>query len=394
MIHYIGFYNEPGDIDERKPLKVFASTEKMNYIASVLSKKNKVRVVSPGFSTANNNFTEKNIEKEKFEVRYLNAFGDGKEALTVKKIFSGAKEIKRYIDSEVRHDDKIIFYSVPSMWLLLRNTLIKHKCILELEELYYFDKSIMNPIRCVYKMIENDAISRISRIIYVSDTLKKNVQKDGIVIYGPFESYQPSITDTKDKSEVNILYSGSIDETRGAFNLAKALVYISEKGLLDRKLNVRVSFVGYFHGKNAYRQRKDFVGILELINKNGIKAVFKENLSGDEMKKEIIGADICVMPQKISSVFSEYSFPSKLPRYLSYGKLVVSSAIKPVIESPFGGLVVPYYSDDADVLAAALVKAIDLVYSGEFCGRKDKILNEIRKLTSKQEKELLELLNW
>ena len=40
------------------------------------------------------------------------------------------------------------------------------------------------------------------------------------------------------------------------------------------------------------------------------------------------------MPQKISSVFSEYSFPSKLPRYLSYGKLVVSSAIKPVIESP------------------------------------------------------------
>ena len=211
MIHYIGFYNEPGDIDERKPLKVFASTEKMNYIASVLSKKNKVRVVSPGFSTANNNFTEKNIEKEKFEVRYLNAFGDGKEALTVKKIFSGAKEIKRYIDSEVRHDDKIIFYSVPSMWLLLRNTLMKHKCILELEELHYFDKSIMNPIRCVYKMIENDAISRISRIIYVSDTLKKNVQKDGIVIYGPFESYQPSITDTKDKSEVNIPAYGCSD---------------------------------------------------------------------------------------------------------------------------------------------------------------------------------------
>ena len=72
----------------------------------------------------------------------------------------------------------------------------------------------------------------------------------------------------------------------------------------------------------------------------------------------------------------------------------MSSAIKPVMESPFGDLVVPYHSDDVDVLAAALVKAIDLVYSGEFCGRKDKILNEIRKLTSKQEKELLELLNW
>ena len=255
MIHYIGFYNEPGDIDERKPLKVFASTEKMNYIASVLSKKNKVRVVSPGFSTANNNFTEKNIEKENSKLDTLMRLEMGRKLLLLKNLL-GSKEIKRYIDSEVRPDDKIIFYSAPSLWLL-RNTLMKHKCILELEELHYFDKSIMNPIRCVYKMIENDAISRISRIIYVSDTLKKNVQKDGIVIYGPFESYQPSITDTKDKSEVNILYSGSIDETRGAFNLAKALVYISEKGLLDTKLNVRVSFVGYFHGKNAYRQRKD-----------------------------------------------------------------------------------------------------------------------------------------
>lgn len=93
MIHYIGFYNEPGDIDERKPLKVFASTEKINYIASVLSQENKVRIVSPGFSTTNNNFTEKNIEKEKFELRYLSTCGDGKEALTVKKIFSGARDL-------------------------------------------------------------------------------------------------------------------------------------------------------------------------------------------------------------------------------------------------------------------------------------------------------------
>jgi len=105
---------------------------------------------------------------------------------------------------------------------------MKHKYILELEEMYYFDKPMMNPTRCAYKMLEGDAISRSSRIVYVSDTLKKNIQKDEIVIYGPFENYQPSMTSARGESEVNILYSRSIDETRGAFNLAKALVHLSK----------------------------------------------------------------------------------------------------------------------------------------------------------------------
>lgn len=157
LIHYIGFYNEPGDIDERKPLKSFASTEKMNYIASILSRKTKWGLFHPGFQPSIA-FSKKRGLKRKFEVIYLSACGDGKDALTIKKIIWGAREIKNYITKFVEVDDKIIFYSTPAMWLFLRNTLMRYEWILELEEIYYYDKSKINPIRYAYKLLENDAI--------------------------------------------------------------------------------------------------------------------------------------------------------------------------------------------------------------------------------------------
>jgi len=393
LIHYIGYYNEPGDIEEREPMKVFASTEKMNYIASILSKSNKVRIVSPGFSCSHGSFEEKKIEKKDFDVIYLKTHGDGKNNLSLKKIAVAAKEIRSYISYHVRSDDKIIFYSVPSMWLFLKDILTRYDWILELEELYYFDKPHINPIRWVYKSLENGAIAMSKKIIYVSETLKKKVGKDGVVIYGPFEDYEPNTAPVRSKTDVKIIYTGSIDETRGAFLLAKAFAQGSEMRMLPNGLNIEVSFIGYFHGRNAYKQKKEFMTILDSINRNGIKAVFKENLSGNELREEIIKADICVMPQKISSKFSEYSFPSKLPRYLSYGKLVVSSAIKPVVESSFGGLVISYYSDNTAELLKAITRAIELVRSGESCEYENKILNKIRKMVSEQEENLIRFLD-
>lgn len=393
MIHYIGFYNESGDIEEREPMKVFASTEKMNYIASILSKSNKVRIVSPGFSCSHGSFEEKNIEKKDFDVIYLKTHGDGKNNLSLKKILEAVKEIRNYISDHVRSDDKIIFYSAPSVWLFLKDILTRYDWILELEELYYFDKPHINPIRWVYKSLENGSIATSTKILYVSEALKRKVRKDGIVIYGPFEDYHPNMQRVRSKTDVKIIYTGSIDETRGAFILAKAFAQGSEMRMLPKDLNIEVSFIGYFHGRNAYKQKREFMTILDSINRNGIKAVFKENLSGNELREEIIKADICVMPQKISSKFSEYSFPSKLPRYLSYGKLVVSSAIKPVMDSSFGDLVIPYYSDDTEELIKAITKAIELVYSGKSCEYENKILNKIRKMVSEQEENLIRFLD-
>jgi len=394
LIHYIGFYNEPGDIEEREPMKVFASTEKMNYIASILSKSNKVRIVSPGFSCSHGSFEEKKIEKKDFDVIYLKTLGDGKNNLSVKKILVAAKEIRNYIRDHVRREDEIVFYSAPAMWLFLKNILTRYDWILELEELHYFDKPHINPIRWVYKSLENSTIAMSKKIIYVSETLKKKVEKDGIVIYGPFEDYQPNTPPVRSKTDVKIIYTGSIDETRGAFLLAKAFAHGSEMRMLPNDLNIEVSFIGYFHGRNVYKQKEEFMAILDSINRNGIKAVFKENLSGSELREEIIKADICVMPQRISSKFSEYSFPSKLPRYLSYGKLVVSSAIKPVMESSFGGLVIPYYSDDTEELLKAITKAIELVYAGKSCEYEKEILNKIRKMVLEQEENLVRFLDY
>ena len=388
MIHYIGFYNEPGDIEEREPMKVFASTEKMNYIASILAKSNRVRIVSPGFSCNHGSFEEKNIVKKDFDVMYLKTHGDGKDNLSMKKILVATKEIRNYISDHVKSDDKIIFYSVPPMWLFLKGILTRYDWVLELEELHYFDKSHINPIRWVYKSLENGAIATSRKILYVSEVLKQKVGKDGVVVYGPFEDYQPNKQRVRSKTDVKIIYTGSIDETRGAFLLAEAFAHGSEMRMFQKDLNIEVSFIGYFHGRNAYKQKKEFMTILDSINRNGIKAVFKENLSGNELREEIIKADICVMPQKISSKFSEYSFPSKLPRYLSYGKLVVSSAIKTVMESSFGDLVIPYYSDDTGELLKAITKAIELVRSGEPCEYENKILNKIRKMVSEQEENL------
>ena len=281
------------------------------------------------------------------------------------------------------------------MWLFLRNTLMRYEWILELEEIYYYDKSKINPIRYAYKLLENDAIRNSKKIIYVSETLKKKVGKDGIVVYGPFESCEEDekiVNHGRIDKSINVLYTGSIDKVRGAFTLAEAFAQISEKRSFQDK--IKVCFVGYFHGKHAYDQRKEFTTILEFINRNGIEALFKENLSSEEIQEEIRSSDICVMPQKINCRFSEYSFPSKLPRYLSYGKLVVSSAIKPVMESPFKKFIIPYYSDELESLIDALVKSFESFSSEKFSVQNKELRDEFKMIISNQEKVLLDFFEY
>lgn len=67
----------------------------------------------------------------------------------------------------------------------------------------------------------------------MSETLKKKVGKDGIVVYGPFESCEEDekiVNHGRIDKSINVLYTGSIDKVRGAFTLAEAFAQISEKG--------------------------------------------------------------------------------------------------------------------------------------------------------------------
>lgn len=387
-VFYFGFYSEPDHIPERIPVISPATTSKMKYIAETLSKNFETVIVSPGFSIRRGISQQKEIVGKNFKVLYLESKGDGKENLTFSKILYARKQIKKFVRENLNRDDCGIIYSQPwSLGLLVNELKVKGiNPVLELEELHYTNTLIPFWKRVIFRNIEKKAISSARNLILVNDILKKEIKNNSIVCHGMYRSPDLSQRKTHNR-EIRLLYSGAIDTERGVF------LFLESLGLMPNYLTnkIIVNITGYFHGSSCLFFKEKLGEKIGELSAKGLDINFKGLLPEKEFENLISDADICISPQLVKNTFSSFSFPSKILSYLSYGKLVVSSSLPCITESPFDTFLITYKEDDPLQLKEAIIRAINykkVFYESD----QKKLLSAIKKQSETFSKGLLSMI--
>ena len=152
--------------------------------------------------------------------------------------------------------------------------------------------------------------------------------RSNIVVNG---GYLPAVTVASEKSldfknPLKILYSGSFDAERGVERL---LGYFRDND--DKNFQLSFSGVGLLSGSIKLAAQKDdrlkYLGLLDLAN----------------YADAVRSADICINAQ-YSSI--SVNFPSKIGTYLAFGKIVLSTEINSLVNSPYSDLLIFYNDQD------------------------------------------------
>lgn len=111
----------------------------------------------------------------------------------------------------------------------------------------------------------------------------------------------------KQKGITTIVYTGKLNLAFGALNLVKAFHSIANP-------RIRLVICGSGEAKDEIAQ----------IAANDSRIDFKGQVTSDEARKCILDGDILVNPRPNNSVYTKYSFPSKIIDYLATGNPVVA----------------------------------------------------------------------
>lgn len=245
-----------------------------------------------------------------------------------------------YLIREVKPTDKIILYNGSKSFFIIMPVLVfklfkKTKYILELEELYSYKRNSYH-----LKLSERLSIKYASAYIIVNSKMQKfiNAEKPILINAGYYSIERESKPECKGKVDNNlqIVYTGRIDEVSGIDVFLESIQYITKKctikitGTGSKETDVRK-----FKNTNNLVEFK-FLGI---INQN-------------DYHELLCHSHIAINPINTKTDFSEISFPSKILKYLSYGLLVVSSKIEVLHDmGQLNKYIVVYHDDSPQQLA-------------------------------------------
>jgi hypothetical protein len=228
--------------------------------------------------------------------------------------------------------DIAVTYNFPPIYalpILIKRIFGRRKLVIEFEDFH-------NPsdIRYyLFKPFEYLGIKVATAFLASSEGMKTHLSglRPGshIVVNG---GYLPDVTVATERSEdennkpFEILYSGSFDAERGVENL---LGYFRDNN--DQNFQLSFSGSGLLSDSIKLAAQKDdrlkYLGLLDLV----------------EYADAIASADICINAQ-YSSI--SVNFPSKIATYLAFGKIVLSTEINSLVNSPYSDLLIFY--DDQD----------------------------------------------
>jgi len=388
-VFYFGFYTETDHIPERNPVFSPATTSKMKFIAEVLSPYFDTTIVSPGFSVKRGVSLQKTVTNKEKQNCIPRLFGDGRRNLTFPKVLFARKQLKKFIREYLTQDDAVIIYSQPWSLGILCHELTKKglQPILELEELHYTNKLIPLWKRMIFKNVEKKAIDAASNLIVVNDILNKEINKNSLVCHGMYRFPKDTALKRLNHKKIRLLYSGAIDPERGVFLFLESLKTLPR----NFKNEMQVDITGYFHGPEFISLQEQMNRAVKALFADGFNIDFKGLLPEEELEDLVSMADICISPQLIENNFSSFSFPSKILYYLSFGKLVVSSSLPCINESPFKNFLVTYDKDDPNLLREAIIKAIhfkEVFYEQE----QEKLISLMRNLFEAFSKGLISMI--
>ena len=238
-----------------------------------------------------------------------------------------------WVIKNVKTGDTVITYNFPPIYaipILIKKIFISFRLIVEFEDFYNKDDKrhfLYGPFE---KFGINFANSFIASSVGMSNYIKENRNNTKIIINGGyFEDVNTKLEGNQDSlNTTKIVYSGTLDKERGIKDLIK-LFQSNKSDKFDLTFSGSGPLEKYIKEISVQDSRVSFVGLL----------------NEDDYNILIRNSHICVNPQWTSI---SVNFPSKITMYLSYGKIVLSTKIDSLVNSPYKDLLNFYDEDNAE----------------------------------------------
>jgi len=344
FVYFVSLAIDPEKIQERIPIHTPATSLRMKYIISAIrrsSKKTELIIVSQGSGHRGDIQYKRELEyygvPDTKEV-YLGYFGCGllqQMSLIANSIIWMTKNIKK--------DDIIITYNFEpriAVPLIITRLYRQYKLIIGFEELYHTMGGIY---KIPYTLCEILGI-KISHgfITCSSETAKiiRKIRKDDppvVMSYGYPGVYSKSTERRSDKKRLHLLYSGTLDNYRGIRDL------IHSMSLVDDIADLTIT------GKGPLSLE------IQKISRTQKNIIYQGYLDDKMLDTLLDECDVCINSTPADTQFSKYSFPSKIIFYLCKGKIVVSTRLDVLINSPYQELIHFYDSSDPQSFRNVLI---------------------------------------
>lgn len=332
-IKYIGFY----DLTESKVKRVanLAAINKMDYIADAIQQAGyDVHIISPSWS-ADDDTTAGFHRKETIQicpgkkVTFCPTFNTNNKITRNIKIIYTLFWLFFWLLKNTKANEKILLYHVQWLSLPIRWVKkMKHfQLILEVEEFYnqiWKNKGILH--KWEQKLIDN-----ADKYIVVSDVLANILgSKVQAIVYGNYKVPETKYSKSYfDNDKINVVYAGSIDETKGG-----AITAVECSLLLSEEYLVHVS------GHGSESSVKNLIYAIEDVNRKAKRTVciYHGCLSDNELISFLKHSQIAINPQYSDNKF-RFLFPSKIIKYLACNLRVVSTRVESIEKSKIGHLI-------------------------------------------------------
>lgn len=353
MIYYFGYYKSKY-IQSFNPSGSFnAISFKMDYIIKKIKEcGEQINIISSYISEDTGGKPFRKVKVDDLQTDYYLP------TIRFKGIFSKLTGVVRHLVALisliliVKPKEILIIYHNPIFsWMMPIVKILKRPYIvLEVEEIFYINSKLKK--RKTLKKQEKRLIDLADAYIVVNDIIcDKYLIKDKkhVVIYGGYSSPQLPKKEKEDTIDTTqLLFSGSIDQVRGAHLSIKIADYLSDK----YKLHISGS------GTQVEVEKLKEEIMHHNKQKNVCNIIYHGQLTNDELDEVAFSCDIGLNLQDINNPFEAVSFPSKISFYLAHGMNVVSTRMSSVMNSKLKDAVV--FVDYEPKSIAESIKKINL----------------------------------
>jgi hypothetical protein len=379
-VHYFCFGIDDNTKDK---LTYFPSSfPKIRYVSETIKKLGyKVNIVSSCSIKKKGIFLGRSFAIDDLEVhRYFTSFKTAIGLINKISILFTFAQLIHYCLFCVKKNEPILIYH--SLYYLrplkIVHKLKKCKFILEVEEIY---SCFSNKTKRYYQS-EIAFINTASAYLLVNDLIDEKINrknKPAIISYGNYSIPNVISAQLCNRSHINIVYAGVIENIRKA-----AFIAVDSMRFLDD--NYRLHILGFGNDK-------DIAALKERLNEinavcGDVRVIFHGYKSGDTYYSFLQSCDIalsCHTYKRDMPESSDYQFPSKIITYLANGLRVVSSKIRCVEKSKIGNIIY-FYDDDSAKEIAKTILSINI--SENYDSRK--LVKELDDYFSQEMKKLLE----
>ena len=329
----IPFNEIPQEINFRRPNFSGAAKKREMYLLDIfagITSSSGLYFITPAYGKNGGFFKSLKLVVDNKKYIFLGYFGKGIIRIITSYIYAFLWVLKN-----IKTGDTVITYNFPPIYaipLLLKKIFIQFRLIVGFEDFYNIDDKRHYLFGPFEKFGISYADAFIASSVGMSNYIKERRKCASIIINGGY--FEDLMTNSKYEGHENLLnttkivYSGTLDKERGIRDLIE--LFQSNK---SDKFNLTFSGSGpleeYVKEMSEQDSRINFVGLL----------------NDEDYSKLIVNSHVCVNPQWGSI---SVNFPSKITMYLSFGKIVLSTKIFSLVNSPYKDLLNFYDEDNAE----------------------------------------------